>query len=228
MSSTAVNVVLVHGAFVDGSGWQGVHDLLTRDGYRVSVAQNPTVTLDGDAEAVRRILDVQDGPTVLVGHSYGGAVISEAGTHPKVSALVYVTAFAPDKDESVQTLIPEPAPGSPPPPIVPVSEGFLAIERDAFHGAFAGDLPAGQAAFMADSQVPWGFGAAGGVVTEPAWRVKPTWYLIATEDRTIPPPLQRFMAERAGATVTEATGSHAVYISQPHAVAEVIKQAAAG
>ncbi|MEW9527586.1 alpha/beta fold hydrolase [Microbispora sp. NPDC049125] len=227
MSSTAVNVVLVHGAFVDGSGWQGVYDLLTRDGYRVSVAQNPTLTLEGDAQAVRQILDLQDGPTVLVGHSYGGSVISEAGTHPRVSALVYVTAFMPDKGESVQTLLADPPPGTPAPPIVPVGDGFLVIDRDKFHGAFAGDLPEGLAAFMADSQVPWGVGAAGGLVTEPAWRAKPTWFLVATHDQTIPPPLQRAMAERAGATVTDAAGSHAVYISQPQAVAEVIKQAAA-
>jgi pimeloyl-ACP methyl ester carboxylesterase len=227
MSSTAVNVVLVHGAFVDGSGWQGVYDLLKRDGYRVSVVQNPTLTLEGDAEAVRQILDLQDGPTVLVGHSYGGSVISEAGTHPQVSALVYVAAFVPDKGESVQTLLADPPTGTPEPPIVPVGEGFLALDRDRFHGAFAGDLPAELAAFMADSQVQWGLGAAGGMVTEPAWRAKPTWYMIATGDQTIPPPLQRVMSERAGATVIEVAGSHAIYISQPEAVAELIKQAAA-
>ncbi|MFC0553200.1 alpha/beta fold hydrolase [Planotetraspora thailandica] len=228
MSSTATNVVLVHGAFVDGSGWQGVYDLLKRDGYRVSVVQNPTLTLEGDAEATRLILDRQDGPTVLVGHSYGGAVISEAGNHPRVSALVYVTAFMPDKGESVQTLIPDPSSGAPVPPIVPLADGFLVLERDKFHGAFAGDLPAEQAAFMADSQVPWGVGAVGGVVTDAAWRTKPSWYLVATEDQTIPPQAQRAMSERAGSTVVEAAGSHAIYISQPEAVATLIKQAAAG
>ncbi|MET8145619.1 alpha/beta hydrolase [Sphaerisporangium sp. NPDC005288] len=226
MSSTAVNVVLVHGAFVDGSGWQGVYHLLQQDGYRVSVTQNPGLTLEGDVEAVRQVLDLQDGPTVLVGHSYGGSIISEAGTHPRVSALVYVAAFAPDKGESVQTLLADSPPGTPAPPIVPVGEGFLVLDRDEFHGAFAGDLPAELAAFMADSQVPWGLGAAGGMVTEPAWRTKPTWYLLSTGDRTIPPALQRKMAERAGATVVEASGSHAIYISQPQAVADLIRQAA--
>ncbi|MEV4360967.1 alpha/beta hydrolase [Nonomuraea sp. NPDC049625] len=228
MTPTAVNVVLVHGAFVDGSGWQAVYDLLKRDGYRVSVVQNPTLTLEGDAEAVRQILDRQDGPTVLVGHSYGGSVISEAGTHSRVAALVYVAAFAPDKGESVQTLIADPPPGAPAPPIVPLGDGFLVLDRDKFHGAFAGDLPAEQAAFMADSQVPWGVGAVGGAVTEPAWRSKPSWYLVATGDQTIPPPAQRAMAERAGATVIEVDGSHAIYISRPEAVAELIKKAAAG
>ncbi|MEV6039348.1 alpha/beta hydrolase [Nonomuraea sp. NPDC052116] len=228
MTPTAVNVVLVHGAFVDGSGWQAVYDLLKRDGYRVSVVQNPTLTLEGDAEAVRQILDRQDGPTVLVGHSYGGSVISEAGTHSRVAALVYVAAFAPDKGESVQTLIADPPPGAPAPPIVPLGDGFLVLDRDKFHGAFAGDLPAEQAAFMADSQVPWGVGAVGGAVTEPAWRSKPSWYLVATGDQTIPPPAQRAMAERAGATVIEVDGSHAIYISRPDAVAELIKKAAAG
>ncbi|MGW0198930.1 alpha/beta fold hydrolase [Nonomuraea sp. NPDC003201] len=228
MTPTAVNVVLVHGAFVDGSGWQAVYDLLKRDGYRASVVQNPTLTLEGDAEAVRQILDRQDGPTVLVGHSYGGSVISEAGTHSRVSALVYVAAFAPDKGESVQTLIADPPPGAPAPPIVPLGDGFLVLDRDKFHGAFAGDLPAEQAAFMADSQVPWGVGAVGGAVTEPAWRSKPSWYLVATGDQTIPPPAQRAMAGRAGATVIEVDGSHAIYISRPDAVAELIKKAAAG
>ncbi|MGW4961648.1 alpha/beta fold hydrolase [Nonomuraea sp. NPDC004186] len=228
MTPTAVNVVLVHGAFVDGSGWQAVYDLLKRDGYRVSVVQNPTLTLEGDAEAVRQILDRQDGPTVLVGHSYGGSVISEAGTHSRVAALVYVAAFAPDKGESVQTLIADPPPGAPAPPIVPLGDGFLVLDRDKFHGAFAGDLPAEQAAFMADSQVPWGVGAVGGAVTEPAWRSKPSWYLVATGDQTIPPPAQRAMAERAGAMVIEVDGSHAIYISRPDAVAELIKKAAAG
>lgn len=228
MRPTAVNVVLVHGAFVDGSGWQAVYDLLKRDGYRVSVVQNPTLTLEGDAEAVRQILDRQDGPTVLVGHSYGGSVISEAGTHSRVVGLVYVAAFAPDKGESVQTLIADPPPGAPAPPIVPLGDGFLVLDRDKFHGAFAGDLPAEQAAFMADSQVPWGVGAVGGAVTEPAWRSKPSWYLVATGDQTIPPPAQRAMAERAGATVIEVEGSHAIYISRPEAVAELIKKAAAG
>jgi pimeloyl-ACP methyl ester carboxylesterase len=225
-SPTARNVVLVHGGFVDGSGWQPVYDLLRRDGYRVSVVQNPTLTLQGDAEATRQILDLQDGPTVLVGHSYGGAVISEAGTHERVSALVYIAAFAPDKGESVNTLIANPPPGAPVPPILPPNNGFLFLDRDKFHASFAADLPAAQAEFLADAQVPWGVGALSGAVNEPAWRSKPSWYLVATEDRMIPPPAQRAMSERASATVVEAAGSHAIYISQPQAVADLIKQAA--
>jgi pimeloyl-ACP methyl ester carboxylesterase len=228
MSSTAANVVLVHGGFVDGSGWQPVYDVLKRDGYQVSIVQNPTLTLEGDAEATRLILDRQNGPTILVGHSYGGAVISEAGNHPRVSALVYIAAFAPDKGESVNTLIADPLPGAPVPPILPPVNGFLFLDRDQFHDSFAGDLPASQAEFLADSQVPWGVGALGGTVTEPAWRTKPSWYLVATDDRMIPPPAQRAMSERAGATVVEAAGSHAIYVSQPEAVAELIKKAAAG
>jgi len=225
-SPTATNVVLVHGGFVDGSGWQQVYDLLKRDGYRVSVVQNPTLSLEGDVEATRLILDLQDGPTILVGHSYGGAVISEAGNHPQVSALVYIAAFAPDKGESVNTLIADPPPGAPVPPILPPVNGFLFLDRDKFHASFAGDLPVSQAEFLADSQVPWGVDALGGTVSEPAWRTKPSWYLVATDDRMIPPPAQHAMSERAGSTVVEAAGSHAIYVSQPSAVADLIRQAA--
>jgi pimeloyl-ACP methyl ester carboxylesterase len=224
----ARNVVLVHGGFVDGSGWKGVYDLLTADGYTVSVVQNPTLTLEGDVAATDLILDAQDGPTVLVGHSYGGAVISEAGHHENVTALVYVTAFAPDKGESVNTLIADPPPGAPVPPILPPSEGFLFLDRAKFAASFAGDLPADEARFLADAQVPWGLDALGGTITQPAWRSKPSFYLVATDDRMIPPPAQRAMAERAGATVTETGGSHAVYVSRPGEVAALIKQAAAG
>ena len=225
-SSTATNVVLVHGGFVDGSGWQPVHNLLKRDGYRVSVVQNPTLSLEGDVEATQLILDQLDGPAVLVGHSYGGAVISEAGNHPRVSALVYIAAFAPDKGESVSTLIADPPPGAPVLPILPPVNGFLFLDRDKFHASFAGDLPAAQAEFLADSQVPWGVAALGGTVTEPAWRTKPSWYLVSTDDRMIPPPTQRAMSERAGATVVEAAGSHAIYVSEPEAVVDLIKRAA--
>ncbi len=225
--TSAGNVVLVHGGFVDGSGWQRVYHLLRQDNYNVSIVQNPTLSLDGDAIATRRILDQQDGPTVLVGHSYGGAVISEAGTHPTVSALVYIAAFAPDKGESVNTLIADPPPGAPVPPILPPSDGFLFLDRDKFPASFAGDLPLDEARFMADSQVPWGVDALAGAVSEPAWRSKPSWYLVATDDRMIPPPAQRAMAERAGANVSEAAGSHSIYLSQPQAVANLIKQAAA-
>ena len=220
------NVVLVHGGFVDGSGWRLVYDLLKHDGYNVAVVQNPTLSLEGDAAATRRVIDAQDGPVVLVGHSYGGAVITEAGTHPNVVALVYIAAFVPDKGESVNTLIADPPPGAPVPPILPPKDGFLFLDRDKFPASFAGDLPAEQAAFMADSQVPWGTDALGGSITEPAWRETPSWYLVATEDRMIPPPAQRAMSERAGSTVDEVAGSHAIYVSQPTAVAAIIEQAA--
>ena len=228
MSTTAPirNVVLVHGGFVDGSGWQGVYDLLVADGYRVSIAQNPTLSLEDDVAVTTRVLDQQDGPTVLVGHSYGGAVITEAGTHDKVAALAYIAGFAPDKGESVNTLIADPPPGVPVPPILPPQDGFLFLDRAKFADSFAADVPSEVAAFMADAQVPWGVDALGGSVTEPAWRVKPSWYLVTKDDRMIPPPAQRAMSERAGATVVEVPGSHAICVSQPQAVAELIKQAA--
>jgi pimeloyl-ACP methyl ester carboxylesterase len=220
------NIVLVHGGFVDGSGWQGVYDHLTADGYRVAVVQNPTLSLAGDVAATRQILDGLDGPAVLVGHSYGGAVITEAGNHPNVAALAYITAFAPDKGESVNSLIADPPPGAPVPPILPPKDGFLFLDRDKFAASFAADLAPAQAQFMADSQVPWGVDALGGAITEPAWRTRPSWYLIVTEDRMIPPPAQRAMAERAGASVSETPGSHAIYVSNPAVVAAVIAQAA--
>ena len=220
------NVVLVHGGFVDGSGWQAVHDLLTKDGYRVAVVQNPTLSLDDDAAVARRAIDDLDGTVVIVGHSYGGAVITEAGTHDKVAALVYIAAFAPDQGESVNTLIAGFPADEPQPPILPPKNGFLLLDRDKFPASFAGDLPAGQAAFMADSQVPWGVNALSGTITHAAWRVKPSWYLVTTEDKMIPPVAQRAMSERTGSTVTEAAGSHSIYLSQPAAVAAVITQAA--
>jgi pimeloyl-ACP methyl ester carboxylesterase len=220
------NIVLVHGGFVDGSGWQGVYDHLTADGYRVAVVQNPTLSLAGDVAATHRILDGLDDPAVLVGHSYGGAVITEAGNHANVAALTYITAFAPDKGESVNSLIADPPPGAPVPPILPPKDGFLFLDRDKFAASFAADLPPAQAAFMADSQVPWGVEALGGAITEPAWRTRPSWYLVATDDRMIPPPAQRAMAERAGASVTETPGSHSVYVSNPAAAAAVIAPAA--
>ena len=225
-SSAAANVVLVHGGFVDGSGWRPLYDLLTQDGYHVAVVQNPTLSLPGDAAATRLILDAQDGPVVLVGHSYGGAVISEAGTHPDVAALVYICAFAPGKDESVNTLLGGFPADGPQPPILPPRDGFLFLDRDKFHASFAADLPAGLAAFMADSQVPWGVDAPAGQVTDPAWRTKPSWYLVTTEDRMIPPAAQRTMSQRAGSTVVEVAASHSVYVSQPAPVADLIKQAA--
>ena len=221
------NIVLVHGGFVDGSGWQGVYEHLTADGYRVSVVQNPTLSLAGDVAATHMILDRIDGPAVLVGHSYGGAVITEAGNHPNVAALAYITAFAPDKGESVNSLIANPPPGAPVPPILPPVDGFLFLDRDKFAASFAADVAPAVAAFMADSQVPWGVNALGGAITEPAWRSKPSWYLQVTDDQMIPLPAQRAMAERAGAKVSEVPGSHAIYVSNPAAVAAVIGQAAA-
>jgi pimeloyl-ACP methyl ester carboxylesterase len=220
------NITLVHGGFVDGSGWEGVYRLLKQEGFNVSVVQNPTLSLYDDAAVTRRVLDQQDGPTILVGHSYGGAVISEAGTHENVAGLAYITAFAPDQSESVSTLIADPPPGAPVPPILPPQDGFLFLDREKFADSFAADVEPAQAAFMADSQVPWGVEALGGAVTDPAWRSKPSWYLVATDDRMIPPPAQRAMAERAGATTSEAPGSHAIYVSSPAVVVDVIVQAA--
>lgn len=225
---SAKNVVLVHGGFVDGSGWRGVYDQLTRDGFDVTIVQNPTVLLEEDVSATRWVLDGQDGPTILVGNSYGGVVITAAGNHPNVAALVYVAAFAPDKGESVQTLITDLPPGPPVLPMPPPRDGFLLLDRATFADSFAGDLPAQEAAFMADSQVPCGVNALSAQVTEPAWRHKPSWYLVATDDKMIPPPAQRAMSERAGSTVVEAAGSHSIHVSQPAAVAALIKDAANG
>ena len=220
------NVVLVHGGFVDGSGWEGVYRLLKQDGFNVSVVQNPTLSLEDDVAVTRRVLDKQDGPTILVGHSYGGAVITEAGTHEKVAGLVYIAAFVPDQGESVNSLIAGFPTDGPQPPILPPQDGFLLLDREKFHASFAGDLSAEQAAFMADSQVPWGLGALGGTISDAAWRSKPSYAVVSTDDHMIPPSAQRTMAERAGATVTETLGSHAVYVSNPRAVANVIAQAA--
>jgi pimeloyl-ACP methyl ester carboxylesterase len=220
------NVVLVHGGFVDGSGWAGVYGLLSDDGFNVSIVQNPTISLAGDVAATRLILDAQDGPAVLVGHSYGGVVITEAGSLPNVAALVYITAFAPDNGESVNALIAKPVAGYAPPPILPPRDGFLFLDKAKMPAAFAGDVDAGTAALMAAAQVPWGLEALNGAVSEPAWKSKPSWYLRVTDDKMIPLPAQQFMSERAGATVSEVPGSHAIYVSNPQAVAALIKQAA--
>jgi pimeloyl-ACP methyl ester carboxylesterase len=225
MDTATLNVVLVHGGFVDGSGWRAVYDQLKADGYDVAVVQNPTLSLEGDVAATKQVIDDLGGPVVLVGHSYGGVVITETGTDDRVAGLVYIAAFAPDTGESVNTLIADPPPGAPVPPILPPRDGFLFLDREKFHASFAGDLPIEDARFMADSQVPWGVDALAGVVGEPGWRVKPSWYLVATEDHMIPPPAQRAMSERAGATVVESPGSHSIYLSQPDAVADLIKQA---
>jgi pimeloyl-ACP methyl ester carboxylesterase len=222
------NVVLVHGGFVDGSGWSQVYRGLRKDGYNVAIVQNPTTSLADDVAATKFVISQQSGPVILVGHSYGGAVISEAGNDAKVKGLVYIAAFAPDKGESVQTLIGTPLPGAPVPPILPPQNGFLFLDRAKFADAFAADVAPAEAAFMADSQVPWGVNALSGAVTEPAWKGKHSWYLVTTDDKMIPPPAQRQMAKRAGATVVEVKGSHAVYVSQPQAVIKLIEQAAKG
>jgi pimeloyl-ACP methyl ester carboxylesterase len=222
------NVVLVHGGFVDGAGWHGVYRQLREDGYKVSVVQNPTTSLADDVAATKLVLDQQDRPSILVGHSYGGVVISEAGNHPQVAGLVYIAAFAPDSGESVAKLIANPPPDAPVPPILPPQEGFLFLEKAKFQSSFAADVDDADAAFMADSQVPWGVAALGGEVTQPAWKSKPSWYLVATDDRMIPPDAQRFMSQRAGAQTVEERGSHAIYVSKPKAVAHLIERAAAG
>jgi pimeloyl-ACP methyl ester carboxylesterase len=222
------SIVLVHGGFVDGSGWEPVYQILRNHGRDVTVVQNPTTSLADDVATTKRALDQLPGQAVLVGHSYGGAVITEAGNHPKVAALVYITAFAPDRGESVNTLIADPPPGAPVPPILPPQDGFLFLDKDKFAESFAADVKPDLAAFMADSQVPWGVDALAGAITEPAWRTKPTWYLIATEDRMIPPDAQRFMSQRANAKVSETAASHSVYISQPEAVAAIIETADKG
>jgi len=222
------NIVLVHGAFVDGSGWEGVYAILKKDGYAVRVVQNATASLEDDVAATRRVLASLDGPAILVGHSYGGVVITEAGHDPKVAGLVYVAAFAPDRGESVGTLIQNPPPGAALPPILPARDGWLLLETAKFHASFAADVEAGKAAFMADAQTPWGVAALNGAVQEPAWKRKPSWYLVATEDRMIPAAAQRSMAKRAGATVVEARGSHAIYVSRPQTVAALVGQAARG
>ncbi len=222
------NVVLVHGGFVDGSGWEGVHKILKKEGFNVSIVQNPTISLADDVAATKLVLAAQDRPAILVGHSYGGVVITEAGNDPKVAALVYIAAFAPDKGELVSALIKNPPPGAPVPPILPPQNGFLFLDKAKFHASFAADVDAGKAAFMADSQVPWGVGALRGEISEPAWKTKPSYYLVATEDKMIPPAAQRFMSKRADADMVEERGSHAIYVSNPNAVAELIVTAAKG
>ncbi len=223
-----VSVVLVHGGFVDGSGWDRVYDLLKKDGYSVSVVQNPTSSLADDVAATKRVLSGETKPVILVGHSYGGAVITEAGNDPRVAGLVYIAAFAPDKGESVASLIKNPVPGAPVPPILPPQDGYLLLDKAKFAASFAADVPKGKADFMANSQVPWGLDALDGAISEPAWKTKPSWYLVATDDKMIPPPAQQFMSKRAGSTVVEVKGSHAVYVSKPEEVAALIRKAAAG
>jgi pimeloyl-ACP methyl ester carboxylesterase len=229
MANSKVNdIVLVHGGFVDGSGWKSVYMILKNEGFNVSIVQNPTISLADDVLATNSVINAQDGPVVLVGHSYGGAVITEAGNNPKAVRLVYIAAFAPDNGESVGTLIKDPVPGAPVPPILPPQDGFLLLDAIRFAASFAADVEPGLAAFMADSQVPWGLNALSGVVSNAAWKSKPSWYLVATDDKMIPPEAQRFMAKRSKAKVMEERGSHAIYVSQPQAVADLIAKAAAG
>jgi pimeloyl-ACP methyl ester carboxylesterase len=226
--SAEITIVLVHGGFVDGSGWEGVYRILKKDGYSVTIVQNPTISLADDVAATKRIVHAQNSPVILVGHSYGGAVITEAGNDPQVAGLVYLAAFAPDKGESVSTLIKDPPPGAPVPPILPPQDGYLFLDKAKFPASFAADVDEEKAAFMADSQVPWGVEALGGMISEPAWKTKPSWYLVTTDDKMIPPPAQRFMSQRVGATVIEVTGSHSIYVSRPDAVAALIEQAVKG
>ena len=226
--SAEITLVLVHGGFVDGSGWEGVYRILKKDGYSVTIVQNPTISLADDVAATKRIVHAQNGPVLLVGHSYGGAVITEAGNDPQVAGLVYLAAFAPDKGESVSTLIKDPPPGAPVPPILPPQDGYLFLDKAKFPASFAADVDEEKAAFMADSQVPWGVEALSGMISEPAWKTRPSWYLVSTDDKMIPPPAQRFMSKRAGSTVVEVAGSHAIYVSQPNAVAALIETAVKG
>ena len=219
-------IVLVHGGFVDGSGWAGVHTILKKKGYDVLIVQNPTKSLADDVAVTKAAIASQDRDVILVGHSYGGAVITEAGNDSKVAGLVYITAVAPDRDESVGSLIANPPPGAPVPPILPPKDGYLFLDRNKFAASFAADVEPEMASFMADSQVPWGLDALNGAVSEPAWKTKPSHYLVASDDKMIPPPAQRAMAGRAKAQVMEVPGSHAVYVSNPAKVAEIIERAA--
>lgn len=228
MAEVPKSVVLVHGGFVDGSGWEGVYNILKRDGYSVGVVQNATKSHADDVATTKQVIAAQKDSVILVGHSYGGAVITEAGNDPKVIGLVYITAFAPDRGESVQSLIKDPPPGAPVPPILPPVNGYLLLDKEKFPASFAGDLEKGKAAFMADSQVPWGLEALSGAISDPAWKHKPSWYLLVTDDKMIPIAAQRLMAKRAGSTVVEVGGSHAIYISNPKTVAEIIEKAAKG
>jgi len=226
VAAPPVTILLVHGGFVDGSGWQGVFKRLRKDGYNVTIVQNPTTSLNDDVAVTRRAIAASNGPVILVGHSYGGVVITEAGNDPRVVGLVYIAAFAPDNGESVAKLIANPVPGAPVPPILPPQDGFLALDKAKFAASFAADVEPSLAEFMAASQVPWGLDALNGAVTQASWKTKPSWYLVATDDRMIPPDAQRFMSKRAGATVVETPGSHALYVSRPAPVAAIIEQAA--
>ncbi len=218
------NVVLVHGAFADGSGWRTVADILERDGYSVSIVQEPETSLADDAAATKRIIERVNAPLILVGHSYGGAVITQAGNEPQVRGLVYIAAFQPDTGETLGGLLKQKPPAAN--SSVPAGEGYVIVDPKAFHADFAADLPAKEANFMAISQVPISVTGFGTPFTNAAWHNKPSWYAVATEDRMINPDLERFMAKRAGSTTIEVKGSHAIFMSQPKIVAKLIEQAA--
>lgn len=221
------NIVIVHGAFADGSGWRKVSDILSAKGYRVSIVQEPETSLADDVAATRRVLALQEGPAVLVGHSYGGMVITEAGRDDKVAALVYVAAFQPERGETLAALAAsKPVPGADPQAIKATPDGYLYLDPAIFPAAFAADLPKAEADFLARSQVFTAKAAFTTAVGEPAWKVKPSWAIVATQDRSINPDLEREMAKRAGSRVREVESSHAVYLSRPEAVAEVITEAA--
>jgi pimeloyl-ACP methyl ester carboxylesterase len=225
MAAPVKNIVLVHGFFADGSGWKGVADILIRDGFHVAVVQEPETSFAEDVKATTRALDAMDGNSILVGHSYGGAVITEAGNHPKAAGLVYVSAFEPDVGESLKSLIGQKPPASD--SIKATADGYLYIDPAQFRADFAADLPAAEAKFMALSQVMPAAQLASAPVTQAAWKTKPSWAVISTTDRTVNPDLQREMAKRAGSKVTEIKGSHAAFIAHPAEVAKVIEQAAA-
>jgi pimeloyl-ACP methyl ester carboxylesterase len=221
-----VSIVLVHGAFVDASGWKSVHDLLSRDGYEVLMVQNPTVTLEGDVDATRRVIARAKHPVVLVGHSYGGAVITEAGSDPKVQSLVYIAAFAPDVGESVFELATKPTPGEDGAPLLPPSEGFILVDPGKFPGAFAADVDPSVTRFMASAQVPWGLGAVQAKISRAAWKMKPSHFMLTTQDHMVPPSTQRTMATRAKAKLVEIRSSHAVMLSHPREVAALVESVA--
>lgn len=220
------NIVLVHGAFADGSGWQEVYKILKKRGYNVSVVGNPNTGLEDDVAATKRVLARQDGPTILVGHSYGGVIITEAGNEPNVAGLVYIAAFVPDANESLLSLL-QAGPPAPNAGILPPDEfGYVWYDKAKYHSGFCADLPKEQAEFLCDSQIPVSAAVFGATIPNPAWKTRPTWYVVATEDQTIPPDGERFMAQRAGAKVTEIKASHLVFMSQPKPVADVIETAA--
>ncbi|UMG91584.1 alpha/beta fold hydrolase [Nocardioides sp. TF02-7] len=219
------NVVLVHGAFADGSGWRGVYDRLTARGHRVTIAQIPLTSFDDDVAATRRVLDLQDGPTILVGHSWGGTVITEAGVHPNVGGLVYVSALAPDSGETTAQQYDGFA-ATPDFVIDTGADGFGFLRPDKFEAGFAADAGSTEAAFLRDSQVPINMSAFAEAVSQAAWRTRPSWAVIATDDKAFDLAMLRHMAERMGAVVTEVAASHAVFLTQPDAVAGTIHQAA--